>query len=80
MASPKHRRAGMTQEELNALPVAFDLLVASRAYGLGRTKAYELAKQGKFPCRVLKIGNAYRVTRADLLRSLGIDQTNAPAA
>lgn len=64
----------MTQAELNALPVAFDLVVAGRAYGMGRSKSYDLAKQGEFPCRVLKIGNAYRVTRADLLRSLGVDQ------
>lgn len=68
---------GMAQEELEALPVAFDLPVAGRAYGMGRTKAYDLAKRGLFPCRVLKIGNAYRVTRADLLRSLGVDQQPA---
>ncbi|WP_262015643.1 helix-turn-helix domain-containing protein [Micromonospora sp. Mcm103] len=70
----------MTQPELEALPVAFDLVVAARAFGMGRTKAYDLAKRGDFPCRVLKIGNSYRVTRADLLRALGInDQVQAVA-
>ena len=75
MASP------MTQSELETLPVSFDIVVAGRAYDMGRTKAYELAKRGEFPCRVLKIGNSYRVTRADLLRSLGLDPMTAkPAA
>lgn len=63
----------MSQSELEALPVSFDLRTACRAYGIGKNLGYELAKRREFPCRVLKIGNAYRVTRADLLRSLGID-------
>lgn len=80
-ALAKQQRAGMTQAELDALPVAFDIVVAGSAYGIGRTKAYELAKRGEFPCRVLKIGSNYRVTRADLLRSLGLDPSTAvPAA
>lgn len=65
----------MTQTELMELPVSFDLMLACRAHGIGRTLGYELAKRGEFPCRVLKIGRAYRVTRADLLRSLGLDPT-----
>ncbi len=70
----------MTEAELDALPVAFDLLVACKAFGIGRTNGYGLAKNGQFPCRVLKVGNAYRVTKADLLRSLGIaDRVGAAA-
>jgi hypothetical protein len=65
---------GMTQAELDALPVAFDLLLACRALGIGRSLGYDLAKRGEFPCRVLTVGKSYRVTRADLLRSLGVDQ------
>lgn len=75
----RQRRRAMTQAELDALPVAFDLKVACRALGIGKTLGYELAKRGEFPCRVLKIGNSYRVTRADLLRALGQD-TSASAA
>lgn len=70
----------MTQAELDGLPVSFDLMVACRAYNMGRTLGYELAKSGEFPCRVLKIGNRYRVTRADLLRSLGIGEPVGTAA
>lgn len=66
----------MTPEELLALPVAVDLSTAARAYGIGRTAAYELARRDEFPVRVLRIGNRYRVRRSDLLESLGV---TAPA-
>lgn len=66
---------GMTLDELLALPVAMDLVTAGRAWRLGRTKCHELARADQFPCRVLRVGNQYRVTRADLLASLGIDPT-----
>jgi hypothetical protein len=62
----------MTVEELLALPVAVDLVTAGRAFGVARTKAHELARNGEFPCPVLKLGNAYRVSRAEIFRALGI--------
>ena len=33
-----------------------DLMTAARVLGLGRTKAYDLARQQQFPCPVLRIG------------------------
>ena len=63
---------GMTRAELLALPAAVDLVTAGRAFGLGRTQAQLLAKAGKFPCRVLRVGNRYRVPTADLLAVLGL--------
>lgn len=69
----------LTVDEVHALPVAVDLMTAGRAWGFGRTKSHELARAGAFPCPVLRIGNAYRVTRADLLRSLGIDPGTSEA-
>jgi excisionase family DNA binding protein len=73
----KHRRPdtgpqALTLGELLALPAITDLPTAARALGLGRTKAYELAKRGQFPCRLLRIGSSYRVPTAELLRYLGI--------
>jgi hypothetical protein len=62
-----------TFNDLMNLPVAVDLRTAADALDVGRTKAYELAKRGEFPCRVLRIGGTYRVPTADLLRCLGID-------
>ncbi|MDW4911219.1 hypothetical protein RB628_39455 [Streptomyces sp. ADMS] len=63
---------GMTRDELLALPAAVDLDTGNRALGLGRSKGYELAKRGQYPCKVLRLGKAYRVVTADLLNLLGL--------
>ncbi|KAB8192567.1 helix-turn-helix domain-containing protein [Nonomuraea phyllanthi] len=42
-------------------PEVVGLLTAGRLLGMGRTKAYRLAKTGAFPCRVLRIGGRYAV-------------------
>ncbi|MFJ8790104.1 hypothetical protein [Streptomyces sp. NPDC102462] len=66
------RPRGMTREELLALPAAVDLDTGNRALSLGRSKGYELAKRGQYPCKVLRLGKAYRVVTADLLDLLGL--------
>ena len=71
------RTREMTMEELLALPVSVDLLTAGRAFGLGRTKAHEMAKAGEFPCRVLRVGNRYRVPRSAIFEVLGINPAGA---
>jgi hypothetical protein len=71
----------MTMDELLGLPVTFGIEVAGRAWDMGRTKSYDLARRGAFPCPVLRVGKSYRVTRADLFRALGIatDHAGRPA-
>ncbi|MEV8106359.1 hypothetical protein [Streptomyces sp. NPDC088135] len=66
------RSKGMSREELLELPAVVDLETGNRALGLGRSKGYELAKRGQYPCKVLRLGNAYRVVTADLLALLGL--------
>ncbi|MGP3936345.1 DNA-binding protein [Nonomuraea sp. KM88] len=44
-----------------AMPEVISLLAAGRLLGMGRTKAYRLARAGQFPCRVLRIGGQYAV-------------------
>ncbi|MEU9712908.1 MULTISPECIES: hypothetical protein [unclassified Streptomyces] len=63
---------GMGREEILALPAAIDLDTSNRALGLGRSKGYELAKRGEYPCKVLRLGKAYRVVTADLVNLLGL--------
>lgn len=65
---------GMGRDELLALPSSVDLVTAGRALGIGRSKVYTLAKNDELPMKVLRLGNAYRVVTADLLRVLGIEQ------
>lgn len=63
----------MSIEELLALPVAFDLCTSNRALGIGRSVGYDLARRGEYPIRLLRLGAQYRITRADLLRYLGVE-------
>ena len=63
----------MTPDELSALPVSVDLETAGRAFGMGRTKAHELARADDFPCRVLRVGLKYRVPRTEIFRALGVE-------
>ena len=76
MAAPISSREvrGLTSDELLALPAAIDLDTANRALMIGRSTGYGLAKQGKYPVRVLRLGNAYRVVTADLLKLLGLER------
>jgi hypothetical protein len=61
-----------------------DLITAAGALGLGRTKAYDLARRNEFPCRVIRIGENYRVPTPGLLELLGVSaeepRTDVPAA
>jgi predicted DNA-binding transcriptional regulator AlpA len=67
-----------TEEELRALPPAVDLPTAGRAWGLGRTMSYQLARAGEFPCPVVPLGHRFKVTKVNLLRALGIEMPPTP--
>ncbi|MFE9237993.1 hypothetical protein [Streptomyces sp. NPDC007007] len=64
---------GLTSDELLALPAVIDLDTSNRALMIGRSTGYGLAKQGEYPVKVLRLGNAYRVVTADLLKLLGLE-------
>lgn len=72
--------APLTISQLATLPPTLDLMTAARILGIGRTKAYELARRGEFPCLVIRVGDLYRVSTPHLLRLLGIstEQVHAP--
>jgi hypothetical protein len=58
-----------------------DLMTAACALGMGRTKAYELARHDEFPCRVIRVGDTYRIPTAGLLELLGVsaEEPRTPA-
>ncbi|WP_052745518.1 helix-turn-helix domain-containing protein [Allosalinactinospora lopnorensis] len=62
----------LTITELYALPAAVDLMTAAQALNMGRTTAYELAKNGQFPCKLIRYGDTYRVPAAEILRLLNV--------
>ncbi|MCF6522596.1 hypothetical protein [Streptomyces sp. JJ36] len=76
MAAPKRSGVarGLTSDELLALPAVIDLDTSNKALMIGRSTGYGLAKQGEYPVKVLRLGNAYRVVTADLLKLLGLER------
>ena len=72
----------LTVAEVAGLPAVTDLVTAGRALGIGRTRAYELARAGQFPCPVIRVGGTWRVPTAGLLAVLGLPapETRAAAA
>lgn len=66
----------MSREELLALPVTVDVVTAGRPFGISRAHAYELARLGEFPVRVMRIGHRYRVVTQELIDALGVGTTD----
>jgi excisionase family DNA binding protein len=63
-------------KDLAELPSVVGITTAARALGLSRTYAYQLAKNGQFPCKVIRIGTCYRVPTAALLALLDADRVS----
>jgi hypothetical protein len=60
-----------TPEAVRQLGMTTDVATAGAILGIGRSKAYELAKSGEFPVNVLRIGRRYLVPTSALLTLLG---------
>jgi hypothetical protein len=70
----------MPLSELGSLPQIVDLLTAAGLLGIGRTTAYQLARAGRFPVPVLRVGVSYKVPTAPLLELLGRPAPEARSA
>jgi hypothetical protein len=66
-----------TVEEVLALPVTVDLMTTARALGISKTVAYHLARTGRYPVPLYKVGARYRCLRSALLAHLGIADATA---
>lgn len=62
-----------TVAAIRALGATTDVQTAGAILGVGRTKAYELAKAGEFPVRTIRVGRRYLVPIPALLALLGAD-------
>lgn len=71
-------KPGLSLADVQRLPAVVDLVTAGQALGIGRTKAYALARAGQFPCRVIRAGKSYLVPTAELLALLGLPPTGTP--
>lgn len=63
----------MTRARYKPSPHTMTIEEAAEMLGIGRYLAYKLAREGRFPTRVLRIGKLYRVPRSDIERLLGIE-------
>ena len=68
---PATGRRIWTPEQVRRLGMTTDLETAADVIGIGRTLAYELARTGDFPIRLLRLGRRVVVPIADLLTFLG---------
>lgn len=60
-----------TLGDLRSEPTTINLSRACEYIGVSRSMGYDLAKEGNFPVRVLRIGTSYKIATADLMRYLG---------
>jgi excisionase family DNA binding protein len=54
------------------LPPTIDLLTAAGLLGVGRTAAYRLVREGRWPTPVVRAGRLIRVPTAPLLAAIGL--------
>jgi hypothetical protein len=69
----RHTRV-WTPEAVQQLGMTTDVETAAAILGIGRTLAFELARTGQFPVRLLRMGRRIVVPVADLLAYLGVTQ------
>lgn len=62
-----------TIDAVRGLGATVDVETAGAILGIGRSKAYELAKNDEFPVRMLRIGRRYLVPTSSILALLGIE-------
>jgi excisionase family DNA binding protein len=69
--APAPASTAWTPEAVRQLGLTTDVATAGAILGIGRGKAYELAKSGEFPVTVLRVGRRYLVPTSALLALLG---------
>jgi hypothetical protein len=62
-----------TEQAVRALGLTTDLEIAGEILGIGRTKAYEMAKANAFPVKIIRVGRRYKVSVPALLKLLDAD-------
>jgi excisionase family DNA binding protein len=65
---------GLTQAELRDLPAVVDVPTAAAALGIGRSAAYELIREGRWPTPIVRLGKLIRIPTASLLDVLRVSR------
>ena len=64
-------RSAWTVDAVRALGTTTDIVTAAAVLGIGRTAAYQLARNGDFPVPVTRVGRRFIVGVPHLLRAIG---------
>ena len=64
-----------TEDMVRSLGMTTDIETAGEILGIGRTKAYAVAKAGLFPAKVIRVGRLYKVSVPSLLTLLDISES-----
>jgi excisionase family DNA binding protein len=68
-----------TADRIRALGLTTDIATAADIFGIGRSTAYELIRDGDFPLPVVRFGSKTRIPVAAILHALQLD-VEIPAA
>ena len=60
-----------TEQAVRGLGLTTDVETAAEILGIGRTKAYEMVREGNFPVPILRIGRRVLVPTPSILTLLG---------
>lgn len=66
-------RAIWNVDKVRGLGLVTSLETAGQILGIGRSKAYEMARKNEFPVRVDRVGRCYRVPVPGILKHLGAE-------
>jgi len=62
-----------TAEKVRELGLVTNLETAGQILGMGRSKAYEMARYDEFPVPVMRAGRKYTVSVTAILKYLGVE-------
>lgn len=71
-------RRGSRQVHQRQLPPTLDVVTAGTLLGVGRTVAYRLVRQGRWPTHVVRVGRKIVIPTFPLLEFLGIHACDVP--
>jgi excisionase family DNA binding protein len=63
-------RGPITLDEIKCWPAVVSVETAAAALGVSRSYAYELARSGSFPCKIVTVGSRVRVVTSSLVELL----------
>lgn len=75
-----HSPQPWTVDRIRNLGATTDVVTAGEIFGIGRTNAYSLAKNGEFPVPLIRAGSQYRVPVPKILAVLGYENSRQASA